>query len=905
MKKAGKKVEGTRRLKKKSELSVSSNIFRNDRLCENAKECMTTVADLTRLKLQEEERNQISKLIDKVNSDDDFRRCLSDLTYSMQSWTKCEAIGVRLREGLEFPYYETRGFSSAFVNAERHLCQYSHDGSERKDESGNPTFSCMCGNVLRRRIDTSKEYFTQKGSFWTNSTTELMSSNTDEGKQVLSRNPCNSEGYESVILIPLKSGEDVFGLIQLNDHRRNLFTKELIDHLESITESIALALSRRITMQELSDTKESLSLFMKHSPISAFIKDVSPGESRVLMASESFIDMIGIPGSQMIGKKMDELFPAEFAAKITADDWEVTSSGKILHIDEHLNNRNYTTIKFPILLNGKSLLAGYSIDITESKQAESALKESEYKYRELVENSPDAIAIYSDGKIVFVNSECLNLMAASTKEELLGKPVIEFVHPDFREMVATRMREAAFEGKVLPLNEEKFIRLNGSEVEVNVKAMPIRFDGKSAVQLIVRDITERKQNEKAIKESEQRLRSLVRILQFDASIKSILDFTLEEATNLTGSELGYIYFYDEEKKQFNLQSSLNDVTKGYSIIDKQSPYSLSIPGIWGETVRQRKPIVVNDYKAHHPSKNSYPKDQAYLYRFLTIPVIAGNEIVAVTGVGNKSTDYTETDIMHLTLLTEITWKTIQKKNIEEQLKSQNSELKKLSSNKDRLMSILAHDLRNPFNVLLGLSELLSSNIKTYDLDKIEKQASIINISAHRIYNLLEEILMWSKSQSGTINFEPRNLILIDVYNKILEILKPIADSKKLIISQNISHELCVFADQEMLKIILRNLISNAIKFSHIGGFIYIDVQLTKGELIISVADNGVGINPEFIEHLFDGSDIHSTDGTSHEKGTGLGLLLCKEFIDKHSGRIWVESKPGKGSVFYFSIPKKK
>ena len=148
-------------------------------------------------------------------------------------------------------------------------------------------------------------------------------------------------------------------------------------------------------------------------------------------------------------------------------------------------------------------------DITGRKRAEEALQESESKYRELVEGFPDAVAIYVDGKIVFVNSASVELMRASSKEDLLGMPVIEFVHPEYREMVATRMKESAKTGKVLPLIEEKFLRLDGSEVEVEVKSLPVTYQTKSAVQLIVRDVTEKKVAQQALRESELRYRATV------------------------------------------------------------------------------------------------------------------------------------------------------------------------------------------------------------------------------------------------------------------------------------------------------------------------------------------------------------------------------------------------------------
>jgi len=237
-----------------------------------------------------------------------------------------------------------------------------------------------------------------------------------------------------------------------------------------------------------------------------------------------------------------------------------------------------------------------------------------------------------------------------------------------------------------------------------------------------------------------------------------------------------------------------------------------------------------------------------------------------------------------------------------QLNEANSELKKLNTDKDRFLSILAHDLTSNFNTLLGYSELLTENIRIYDIDKIENQINIITKTANNSYGLLEDILSWARAQSGKFPYTPKELSFLNVCNEVVESINANALAKNIKISDFSENDIAISADENMLKTILRNLISNAIKFTHKGGHINISVEKGDEYLTISVSDNGVGMDYKTIAKLFDISQSHTTYGTEDEKGTGLGLLLCKEFVEQHNGKIWVESELGKGSTFRFTIP---
>lgn len=239
-----------------------------------------------------------------------------------------------------------------------------------------------------------------------------------------------------------------------------------------------------------------------------------------------------------------------------------------------------------------------------------------------------------------------------------------------------------------------------------------------------------------------------------------------------------------------------------------------------------------------------------------------------------------------------------------ELQQQRKDLRELNATKEKFFSIIAHDLKSPLNQLLGLSDILIKELEKGNIDEIRSLASIINDSAKSGRTLLENLLDWSRSQTGVINYQPEKLDLKSLTDEILYHLEKNAEAKKVILKNNINDEIYAYADPNMIKTILRNLISNGIKFTPKGGVIKINAVKSENEIVCSVSDNGIGIQNDDIEKLFRIDINPNTIGNSMEKGTGLGLILCEEFVAINRGKIWVESKWKAGSTFYFSLPVK-
>jgi signal transduction histidine kinase len=235
-------------------------------------------------------------------------------------------------------------------------------------------------------------------------------------------------------------------------------------------------------------------------------------------------------------------------------------------------------------------------------------------------------------------------------------------------------------------------------------------------------------------------------------------------------------------------------------------------------------------------------------------------------------------------------------------KQYEKQLLQINADKDKFFSIIAHDLRSPFNSFLGYTKIMAEELNSMSIKEIQKIAERMSKSAINLYDLLDNLLQWTRIKQGLIPYEPYKLSLKDTCQEVIDLLKSNADMKKITINNFVSDDITGLADIYMLKTILRNLISNAIKFTNKGGLIELRADRSKDKINVSIKDNGIGIEPDILSKLFSISQLQSTPSTASEKGTGLGLLLSKEFVEKHGGTIWVDSIPGKGSNFKFTVP---
>jgi len=501
-------------------------------------------------------------------------------------------------------------------------------------------------------------------------------------------------------------------------------------------------------------------------------------------------------------------------------------------------------------------------DITEQKKTEEALKDSEMRWQFAVDGSELGLWDWDiPNNKVFFSKQWKKMLGyddneiGDTSEEWL-----ERIYPEDKEKVYKDMQRHT-DGKVsVYMNEHRLLCKDGTYKWILSKGISITTtdDDKPKRMLGTHaDISKRKSDEEKIKKFSTAFEQTSNTIVI-TDINGDIEYVNPRFTELTG------YSAKEAYKQN--PKILNSGTQAKEYFAKLWKTILS-----GKTWKG---------EFHNKKKNG-----EYYWESSTITPIKDEKGEINSFIAIKE---------DITL----------RKETEEALKNSEAQLKEINKTKDKFFSIIAHDLKSPFNTMLGFSNLLIENFEKYNIEKQKQYLGIIHTGTKNTYKLLENLLLWSRSQQGNIKFSPEELNLYLLSNETIELLMQSAKNKSINIENKIPENIFVEADKDMLSTVVRNLISNAIKFTPKGGTIEIGcVETRHGVSLreIYVKDNGIGISKEMQSKIFDVGENISTKGTEKEDGTGLGLVLCKEFIEKHNGEIWVKSEEGKGSSFIFTI----
>jgi signal transduction histidine kinase len=408
------------------------------------------------------------------------------------------------------------------------------------------------------------------------------------------------------------------------------------------------------------------------------------------------------------------------------------------------------------------------------------------------------------------------------------------------------------------------------------------------------------------------------------SLHDIADFVLEESIILTQSEVGFLGFMNDDESVCTIHAWSESAMQGCHIKDRAVDFNIAASGIWGECVRHRHPFILNNYAQPHELKRGLPEGHVPVTRFLSIPVFEGERIVAVLAVGNKHLAYDEQDIRQLTLLGDGMVRVIQRNQTQQelqhakemaeeanrtlreqqqQIQEQNQRLQELIGTKDKFFSIIAHDLKNPLSSFQSFVNLVSRNPDQWQPGEIQRLMGSLRENVDSLTALLDNLLTWARIEQGRLQLFPQKFDFEALALRNVELFRHMAAYKEISLAHTISRDTFVYADLNTVDTVVRNLVSNAVKFTTPGGSVALSAEQEADTIIIAVTDTGIGMSQDVLESIFRIDVQHHHVGTANEKGTGLGLVLCKEFVEKNGGELWAESHEGSGSVFRFTLPR--
>ncbi len=589
-------------------------------------------------------------------------------------------------------------------------------------------------------------------------------------------------------------------------------------------------------------------------------KENNPIDFKIIEVNRSFEESTGLKSEELIGKKGSEIFP-------NTEQYWIDMFGKVVQTGKSATYEGYSLVlnryfELKVFTANEGEFAFLSSDVTEKRKAIKKMEEAKVHFELLFELNPDAVVIinFSDFTITNVNSGFCQALGYK-KEEVIGQTSQQlniWESKDARNEILHQLNENGYCSNY----EANFRRKTGDIIVVMVSAKIIDINGTKNILIVSRDITLKKKFETALKENEKLLK------------------TSQKIAGLGSYKLNIKTGYWESSEILD------------SIFGIDASYDKSIDG-WAKIIHPDwREIMIN-----YLQNEVIGKKQKFNKEYKVIRQTDLEEIW-VHGIGELQYD-TNGNLLYMSgTIMDIT----NRKRNEIIIQNQNSELRKLNTTKDLLFSIIAHDLRSPFNVLINSNDVLIEYLTNEDISEAKKWSSIINRISHQTLDLLENLLDWYKLESGKLTPTISTYDLKSIVEEITPLFTENASIKDIKINNHIIDSCLVHFDKNFIKTVLRNLINNAIKFTPNNGTISISYKKHNTEFEIIISDTGIGIPKEKISSLFEYNFDKTTTGTSNEQGSGLGLNLCKELIELLGGKIWVESIINKGSTFHFTIP---
>lgn len=615
-------------------------------------------------------------------------------------------------------------------------------------------------------------------------------------------------------------------------------------------------------LKSVVNSENSLQTLIEEANVGLFVANIL---GNYLYVNKYGCEMSGYTLPELLKLNMNDVLPASDLDSRPIQ-WNKLLMGH--HVDSERNLVKKDGSLLPVEISGKILsdgrLLGIVRDMTKQKDAENALKQSEanYIHAESIAHLGSWQMDIATGKSKW-SDEFFRICGFEPQSFEPNRQIrFAVVHPDDRRKSEAAIQKAIADKTSYKI-EKRVLRPNG-EVRHVLSVGTIIVDNHNEpkeLKGVFLDITDLKNIELSLKQSEEKYKTLVEFLPIGLLItdnKGQIIFSNKKSHEILGIPALSL-------NELKASQQLKVVYKDETPMD---------PSEYPDTIVAREGITLENYELGIELGN-----RKIWINSTTAPVPGREEIIVA--------------------FMDITEKIIKEK----QLGELSEKLQELNATKDKFFSIIAHDLKNPFSSIIGFSELLVKEITSYSSEEIAKFAEIIHETSQNAFNLLQNLLIWAQTQTGATEYRPGNYNISEIIEENIKFIESLTLKKHIAIKFNPIPEKIVRVDKNMIDTVLRNILTNAVKFSFMEGEIAVAIYETDESHEISIRDNGIGIEPENICKLFRLDNKFSKPGTNKEKGSGLGLLICKEFMDKMGGRILVTSEFGKGSEFRLVLPK--
>jgi PAS domain S-box-containing protein len=636
---------------------------------------------------------------------------------------------------------------------------------------------------------------------------------------------------------------------------------------------------------------------------------------RILEVNPSYETILGVSREQVIGNLVTQVFGLDGPPNYENYN-RVVATGHPESFETFfaVQNKYLSISTFSPQPNQFAVIFA---DVTKRKRAENALRDSEQRLRQLVDVAPDAIIIQNQGCFAYLNPAAVRLFGCDTPEQLLGRSIVDQMHPDYRDIIRERIRITNTQQVFLPAVPVVYLRLDGSPVWVEAVSAPFEYQGHPGSLVFARDVSERRRTEEEKRRTAALEGAVARVR--DAYIanqtsEAIFDAALTEILRLTGSQYGYIAELRTEERGGVSQQCLaisniawdEETQKFYAANAPSGLVFHAMDGLNAAAVVSGEPVFANDPPSDPRSSHRLPTGHPALRTFLGLPLFHGRECVGSIGLANREGGYDEAVVTSAKPLLEACAQIIERLRAERRLVAAKHAAEAASLAKSEFLANMSHEIRTPLNGILGMLQLM----QTTDLDDEQKEYTGNAVTAsRRLTRLLSDILDLSMVESGRLSLKVAPCAPSDLRAAVLDLFDLPARAKGLRLTVTIDPELpaTLLADEARLRQILFNLVGNAVKFTDTG---LVSVTLgpasrrhdTRAHLLISVRDSGIGIPDAQLEAIFE--PFSQVEGSYVRRfgGAGLGLSIVRRLTRLMGGEIAVDTAEGLGTTMYISLP---